>query len=108
MATDDDAFDLEAEHRELDRRHRSVKSMRLVIRRYEGAHVAHDEQVARGGTRQQVGHQAGVGAPDEQRGGMLPLVHQRLELLAVLGKGVVMEAAQTVQQLVGHGRAMRG
>jgi hypothetical protein len=37
---------------------------------------------------------------------VLPLVHQGLELLAVLGKCVVVKTAQAVQQFVRHKAAI--
>ncbi len=86
--------DVQVEHRELDRRGGAVVAGRAVVRRHEGADVAHQEQLARPGAGEQVRHQARIGTADEQRRRVLAVVDQRLELRAVLREGVVVKAPQ--------------
>src|SRR5690606_19875098 len=64
------------------------------------ADVAHDEQLARAGTGEQVGHEARIGAADEQRLGVLTLRHQILEALLVAREVVGVEVAQARQQFI--------
>jgi hypothetical protein len=96
VAAHDDAAHLQVEHRKLDGRRSAVVAMRAVVRWHEGTDVTHQKQFARPGTRQQVGHQARVRTADEQGGGVLALIHQVLELLAVLRESIVVEATQAV------------
>ena len=102
VATNDDALNFQVEHREFNRRRGAVVAMRSVVRRNERPHIAHKKQFAGPCPGQQVRNQSGVRAADEKRGGMLPLVHQVLELLAVLGESIVMKPTQAIEQLIRH------
>ena len=101
VAADDDALHMQRQHCVLNRGHGAVQAMRAVIGRNESAHVAHDEQLARAGASQQIGHHARVRAADEQRLGVLALGHQVLKALLVQGKVIGLKTPQTQQQLVG-------
>ena len=74
-----------------------MQPIRTIVRRYKSTHIAHQEKLARPRTCQQMRYQAGVRTTYEQRSGVLPLIHEGLELLPVLRKGVLVETAQALQ-----------
>jgi len=103
VAAHDDVFDLEVEHRKFDGGCGAMQAVRAIVGRHKGADIAHNEQIARLGTGQQIGHQTRVGAADEQRLGVLAVCHQILKALLVAREVIRVELPQAVQQLVGFG-----
>ena len=75
---------------------RAVVAMGAVVRWHKGTDVTHQKQLPRPRTRQQIGNQARIRTANEQGGGVLALIHQVLELLAVLRKSIVVKTAQAV------------
>ena len=96
VAAHDDAAHLQVEHGKLDGGRSAVMAMRAVVRWHKGTDVTHKKQLPRPRTRQQVRHQTRVRTADEQGGGVLALIHQVLELLAVLRKSIVVKTTQAV------------
>ena len=80
-----------------------METLALVVRWHEGADVAHQEQLARAGTGQQVGHQTRIAAADEQRHRVLAIVNQQPEVRTLRRESVRLEALKALQQFVGHG-----
>ncbi|MCY1562939.1 hypothetical protein D9M68_1004040 [compost metagenome] len=77
-----------------------MQAVRLIVGRYQCSNIAHDEELTRTGAGEQVGHEARVGAADEQRLGVLALGHQVLKALLVAREIVGAEMPQAQQQLV--------
>ncbi len=80
----------------------AVVAGRTIVRWHEGTHVAHHEDLARPGACQEIGHQARIGAADEEDVWMLAVFRERLEPAFDGGEGVVVKPAQALQQIVGH------
>jgi hypothetical protein len=97
MAQHHDVLDAEPPHRELDGRRRAVMARvgRDLRRRHHGRHIAHGEDVAGLGLRQDAGVDASVGAGHDQDLGRLALgceLFEEVEVLAVIAQPEVREA----------------
>lgn len=74
------------------RRHRIVTAL-LAGQRHQVAHVAHDEQVPGAAGSDHRRDDPGVGAGEEELGGVLPLTGEPRQLAAHQGRGAVLEGA---------------
>ena len=100
VTTDDDPVHLQVQHRKLDRGGRAVVPPAAVIGRHKRAYVAHQEELARPGAREHVGHEARIAAAYEQGGRVLAIVHQLAEAIGMQRKRVFLKATQALQEVV--------
>ncbi len=95
MAADDDVLHVEGGDRVFDRR--GDATIDVAVRRRDVAGVAADEQVARLGLNDQVGHDTRIRAGDQQRFRLLPR-RERAKEVAVLLINLVLEAQRSIDQ----------
>ena len=100
VAAHDDFTHLEIEHGELDGSGSAVIAVRRVERRHEISDVADHKQFTRAAVHQQIGHDARIGAADEQHGRTLPLVYEVLELPSEPRKITRLETPQAAKYFV--------
>ncbi|HSW51747.1 MAG TPA: hypothetical protein VLG93_00840 [Sulfuricaulis sp.] len=100
MAHDDHMPDIQAAHRELQRRRGAVVAAALLVRRHQVGHVAHHEQVAGIAVGDNGRIDARVAAGDDHDPGRLTLADQLLERRAVAFVVVRAEALKAFDQFL--------